>query len=137
MDFFTRVMRLYSAFFEGVWTGKRQQPKKFNADLSPTSKVAEMSYSADYAPMHYPNSNMADAHAEIANIQQAYDKGLTKGQDMIIIMTPGKVCDYCFSDAVAMAKACELRSLTIHETLTGDKLYWEEGMTKFSVSAME
>lgn len=56
---------------------------------------------------------------------------------MIIIMTPGKVCDYCFSDAVAMAKACELRSLTIHETLTGDKLYWEEGMTKFSVSAME
>lgn len=90
-----------------------------------------------YVPKHYPNGNMADAHAEIATIQQAYDRGLTKGEDMTITMNPGRLCDYCFSDAVAMAKACELRSLTIHESLTGDTFYWEEGMTKFSVSAME
>ena len=28
----------------------------------------------------YPNANMRDAHAEIGAIQQAYEKGVTKGK---------------------------------------------------------
>ncbi|MFK3798501.1 PAAR domain-containing protein [Pseudomonas sp. NPDC088444] len=78
----------------------------------------------------FPNGNMADAHAEVAVIQQAYEKGLTKNADMVMTVHGKRVCDYCRSDLASMAKASELRSLSIYERESGELLYWEFGMTR-------
>jgi filamentous hemagglutinin len=75
---------------------------------------------------------MASAHAEVGVIQQAYDRGLTKGRDMTMNVEGLKVCDYCKSDLVSMAKEAELKSLTIHEEVSGKILNWEQGMRKFT-----
>lgn len=84
-----------------------------------------------------PNGNMADAHAEVGLIQQAYESGMTKGQDMTMTVTGKAVCDYCRSDVVSMAKAAELKSLAIHEDVTGRMLTWEQGMKRFIVGKSE
>ncbi|WP_372390519.1 hypothetical protein ACCQ05_12255 [Xanthomonas sp. NCPPB 3582] len=41
---------------------------------------------ADLIPPGAPNSNMSNAHAEIATIQRAYDSGLTQGQEMSMVV---------------------------------------------------
>jgi uncharacterized Zn-binding protein involved in type VI secretion len=78
-----------------------------------------------------PNGNMASAHAEVGVIQQAYDRGLTKGRDMTMNVAGKEVCGYCRSDVVSMAKAAELQSLTIYEKASGKILNWEQGMKRF------
>lgn len=137
MSFFARALKAISAFIEKQLAQFFMAVDTAGQQSSPKSIEMRACDHTGYVPKHYPNGNMADAHAEVGTLQQAYERGLTKGEDMKITLNPGKVCDYCFSDMVAMAKACELRSLTIHEALTGDMFYWEEGMKKFSVSAME
>ncbi|WP_254902647.1 cytidine deaminase-like fold-containing protein [Cedecea sp. NFIX57] len=80
-----------------------------------------------------PNGNMGTAHAEVGVIQQAYDKGMTNGKDMLMSVKGEPVCSYCLSDIKAMADRAGLKSLTIFEEGTGRTLYWEAGAKKFRI----
>lgn len=62
----------------------------------------------------YPNANMAEAHAEIGAIQQAYEKGVTKGKDMVIHVQGRDVCSYCRNDIATAARKAGLKSVTVH-----------------------
>jgi hypothetical protein len=79
-----------------------------------------------------PNGNMADAHAEVGAIQQAFDAGKTKGSDMSMNVTGKDVCSYSKGDIAAMAEKSGLNSLTINATdrATGASkvYYWRPGM---------
>ncbi|WP_312999068.1 hypothetical protein, partial [Leclercia sp.] len=81
---------------------------------------------------NYPNGNMGTAHAEVGVIQQAFEKGMTNDRNMLMSVSGEKVCSYCSSDLVKMAQKSGLKSLTIYEEKSGDVLYWESGMTKFT-----
>ena len=92
---------------------------------------------ADKVPAGDPNSNMANAHAEVAVIQRAYDAGLTKGQDMSIVVRGESVCNYCLSETTglrAMAEAAGLKSLTIIDTDAGVIRKWTPGDNRFVTS---
>ena len=80
---------------------------------------------------NFPNGNMGTAHAEIGVIQQAYEKGMTNGRDMLMSVSGEPLCTYCLSDVKAMAAKSGLKSLTIYEEFSGDVLYWEAGTKKF------
>lgn len=79
-----------------------------------------------------PNGNMADAHAEIGVIQQAYDAGKTGGADMSMSVAGKDVCGYCKGDIAAAADKAGLNSLTINavDDVTGmsKTYYWSSGM---------
>ena len=62
----------------------------------------------------YPNSNMENAHAEIGAIQQAYDRGVTKGKSMVINVQGKDVYDYCKNDIATAAEKAGLKSVTVH-----------------------
>ncbi|KDN13839.1 cytidine deaminase-like fold-containing protein [Snodgrassella communis] len=83
-----------------------------------------------------PNGDMSSAHAEIGALQQAADKGVTKGADAVMKVTGKDLCDYCQKDVVAMAKASKLNSLKIYaETDDAYKFYeWEAGMARFKIT---
>ncbi|HCL3371427.1 DUF637 domain-containing protein, partial [Pseudomonas aeruginosa] len=76
----------------------------------------------------HPNGNMADAHAEIGVIQQAYNAGKTTGADMALKVEGKAVCSYCRGDIAAAAEKAGLNSLQINEVTTGKTLYWKPGM---------
>ncbi|HBO9424756.1 TPA: hypothetical protein L5E93_005683 [Pseudomonas aeruginosa] len=76
----------------------------------------------------HPNGNMADAHAEIGVIQQAYNAGKTTGADMALKVEGKAVCSYCRGDIAAAAEKAGLNSLQINEVTTGRTLYWKPGM---------
>lgn len=84
-----------------------------------------------------PNGNMADAHAEVGVIQQAYDAGKTSGADMSMTVSGKDVCRYCRGDIAASAEKAGLNSLTVSATddLTGlPKTYvWQPGMKSLKV----
>ena len=79
---------------------------------------------------------MCDAHAEIGVIQQAYDAGLTQGQDMTIVVRGRAVCDFCQASRNGLAVAAEragLNRLVIVDT-TGQSgkpitYVWTRGTT--------
>ncbi|WP_272847504.1 VENN motif pre-toxin domain-containing protein [Pantoea ananatis] len=80
-----------------------------------------------------PNSNMANAHAEIGAIQQAYNAGKTQDANLTINVACKDVCSYCRGDiAAAAAQASGAKSVTINavDDKTGlPKTYvWEPGM---------
>lgn len=85
----------------------------------------------------YPNGNMADAHAEIGVIQQAYDAGKTQGQSMSMNVTGKDVCGYCQGDIAAAAEKSGLKSLTVNaiDNITGAPkiYYWVPGMKSIKV----
>ncbi|MDQ9111099.1 cytidine deaminase-like fold-containing protein, partial [Pseudomonas aeruginosa] len=76
----------------------------------------------------HPNGNMADAHAEIGIIQQAYNAGKTTGADMALKVEGKAVCSYCRGDIAAAVEKAGLNSLQINEVTTGRTLYWKPGM---------
>jgi filamentous hemagglutinin len=80
-----------------------------------------------------PNGNMGTAHAEVGVIQQAYEKGMTNGKDMLMSVNGEKVCSYCLSDIKIMAEKSGLKSLTLFEETTGRTLYWQTGTKGFRV----
>lgn len=79
-----------------------------------------------------PNGNMADAHAEIGVIQQAYNAGKTQGADMTMSVAGKDVCGFCKGDIAAAAEKSGLSSLTIQaiDDVTGlpKKYNWVPGM---------
>ncbi|MCU9997596.1 hypothetical protein H0G77_00480 [[Pasteurella] aerogenes] len=75
---------------------------------------------------------MAEAHAEIGAIQQAYEKGATKGKDMVIHVQGRDVCTYCRNDIATAAKKAGLKSVTVHAIDEKEKLHiytWSSGQT--------
>ena len=82
----------------------------------------------------YPNSNMQNAHAEIGAIQQAYDRGETKGKSMTIIVQGKDVCTYCRNDIAIAAEKAGLEFVTIHavdnKTNLPKTYIWSKGQTK-------
>ncbi|WP_161779425.1 VENN motif pre-toxin domain-containing protein [Pantoea ananatis] len=79
-----------------------------------------------------PNSIMANAHAEIGAIQQAYNAGKTQDANLTINVAGKDVCSYCRGDIAAAAQASGAKSVTINavDDKTGlPKTYvWEPGM---------
>ncbi|MGX9311093.1 VENN motif pre-toxin domain-containing protein [Pantoea ananatis] len=79
-----------------------------------------------------PNSNMANAHAEIGAIQQAYNAGKTQDANLTINVACKDVCSYCRGDIASAAQASGAKSVTINavDDKTGlPKTYvWEPGM---------
>ncbi|WP_225088002.1 VENN motif pre-toxin domain-containing protein [Pectobacterium colocasium] len=79
-----------------------------------------------------PNSSMANAHAEIGVIQQAYNAGKTQNANLTINVAGKDVCSYCRGDIAAAAQASGAKSVTINavDDKTGlPKTYvWESGM---------
>ncbi|WKE65263.1 hypothetical protein PVT67_16600 [Gallaecimonas kandeliae] len=84
---------------------------------------------SDLIPPGKPNSTMANAHAEVAVIQRAYDKGLTSGRNMSIVVRGEEVCSYCQSSTNIMAAAerAGLNSLKLVEAETGKTFTWTRG----------
>ncbi|MDR0672218.1 MAG: hypothetical protein LBF93_00860 [Zoogloeaceae bacterium] len=59
----------------------------------------------------FPNGTVADSHAEIGVIQQAYNAGKTQGAEMSMIVYGKDVCGYCKGDIAAAADVAGLKSL--------------------------
>lgn len=57
---------------------------------------------------------------------------MTNDRNMLMPVSSEKVCSYCSSDLVKIAQKSELKSLTIYEEKSGDVLYLDSGMTKFT-----
>lgn len=78
-----------------------------------------------------PNGTVADSHAEIGVIQQAY-AGKTQGAEMSMTVSGKDVCGYCKGDIAAAANAAGLKSLTVQavDNATGlpKTYYWLPGM---------
>ncbi|MFY1665687.1 PAAR domain-containing protein [Pseudomonas sp. Pseu.R1] len=118
-------------------TNQRARPAAKSEPNHLTLISEEVAANASKNSKPYPNGNMADAHAEVGVIQQAYEAGLTKGADMVIKVVGKNVCSYCKSDLILMAKAAGLRSLTVNEDLSGKALIWRLGMERFSGSKVK
>jgi hypothetical protein len=84
---------------------------------------------SDLVPPGKPNSNMANAHAEVGLVQQAYDAGLTQGQSMTIVVRGEAVCTYCqqSTNLIAAANRAGLNSLQVVDTVAGRTYLWIRG----------
>ncbi|MFC5476383.1 hemagglutinin repeat-containing protein [Paraherbaspirillum soli] len=98
----------------------------------PTLIADRVTAKAEATGKPLPNGNMADAHAEIGVIQQAYNAGKTQGTDMVMNVTGKDVCGYCKGDIAAAAEQAGLKSLTVQakDEVTGmpKTYYWTQGM---------
>ena len=77
---------------------------------------------------------MANAHAEIGVIQQAFDSGLTQGQSMTIVVRGEAVCTCCKMSAnlIAAADRAGLNSLTVVDSVAGKTYTWTRGNSGWS-----
>ena len=89
---------------------------------------------SDLIPPGAPNSTMANAHAEVGLIQQAYGAGLTRGQPMTIVVRGEAVCTFCQSsnNLIAAADRAGLSSLTVVDTVAGKTYTWTRGNSGWS-----
>ncbi|MFM0739263.1 PAAR domain-containing protein [Paraburkholderia xenovorans] len=103
----------------------------------PTLIADRVSAKAEATGKALPNGNMADAHAEIGAIQQAFDAGTTQGANMSMTVTGKDVCGFCKGDIAAAADKAGLNSLTIQaeDDVTGlpKTYYWSPGMKSIKV----
>lgn len=67
---------------------------------------------------------MANAHAEIGLIQQAFDAGLTRGQGMTIVVRGEEVCSFCKTNLTAAADRSGLNNLKVVDTVKGRVYEW-------------
>lgn len=75
---------------------------------------------------------MANAHAEVGLIQQAYNAGLTQGQSMTIVVRGQEGCSFCGRDLPAMADRAGLNSLTVVDGASGQIYQWNAGSKGWS-----
>ncbi|WP_307745046.1 hemagglutinin repeat-containing protein [uncultured Pantoea sp.] len=115
-------------------TNQGNRPDFFLGDASKPTLINDVVQAKvmNQPDKNFPNGNMATAHAEVGTIQQAYDQGMTAGRSMEMRVSGKPVCGYCLSDVKSMAEKSGLKSLTIFEEKSGDTLYWEKGMKKFT-----
>jgi filamentous hemagglutinin len=108
------------------------QTAKIGATNDPTLIADRVAAKTEAKGKPFPNGTVADSHAEIGVIQQAFNAGKTKGADMSMAVSGKDVCGYCKGDIAAAADAAGLRSLTIHavdeKTLLPKTYYWQPGM---------
>lgn len=96
-------------------TNQRARAEKYANPNKPTliaESVASKPPMKDGSPR--PNGNMAEAHAEIGAIQQAYERGVTQGKDMVIYVQGKDVCGHCRQDIALAAEKAGLKSITVH-----------------------
>lgn len=111
-------------------TNQRARPPELANKDDPTAIVDRVDKKKKRNP-DYPNGNMADAHAEIGAMEQAYRAGLAKDADLVINVTGRDVCNYCKGDISAMAKQVGAKSVTIHaidEKNIARDYIWKPGM---------
>ncbi|MEN4890618.1 VENN motif pre-toxin domain-containing protein [Erwinia billingiae] len=115
-------------------TNQGNRPDFFLGDASKPTLIDDVVQAKiiNQPDKNFPNGNMATAHAEVGTIQQAYEQGMTAGRSMEMSVSGKPVCGYCLSDIKSMAEKSGLKSLTIFEEKSGDTLYWEKGMKKFT-----
>ena len=115
------------AVFEDV-----NQTAKVGATNEPTLIADRVAAKAEAQGKLLPNGTVADSHAEIGIIQQAYNAGKTQGAEMFMTVSGKDVCGYCKGDIAAAADAAGLKSLTVQavDDVTGlpKTYYWEPGM---------
>lgn len=106
------------------------QRAKANPTLRPTLIADRVNAKIAKDGVARPNGTIADSHAEIGVIQQAYDAGKTKNASMVMRVEGKDVCSYCKGDIAAAAEIAGLKKLTITATEKGTtKIYsWQPGM---------
>ncbi|MFD1246036.1 cytidine deaminase-like fold-containing protein [Paralysiella testudinis] len=80
-----------------------------------------------------PNSNMNNAHAEIAAMQRLYEKTSTQGKELTLQVKGKEVCSHCLSDIKNMGQKMGLKSVTVYEEVTGKRLIWQKGNKKWII----
>ena len=73
-----------------------------------------------------------EACAIVGAIQQAYEKGVTKGKNMVIHVQGRYVCTHCRQDIASAAEKAGLKSVTVHAVDDKNKLRtytWIQGQT--------
>ncbi|ANH68317.1 hemagglutinin repeat-containing protein [Mitsuaria sp. 7] len=110
------------AYVDGISlfdTNQMARPSKSASSSKPT-------LIADLIAPGNPNSNMANAHAEIGVIQQAYDANMTQGRTMTIVVRGEPVCTFCMTtDNIATAaQRAGLARLELVDTIAGKTYIW-------------
>ncbi|MBK8800724.1 MAG: hypothetical protein IPN71_01430 [Fibrobacteres bacterium] len=80
----------------------------------------------------FPNWKHLNLHAEGGLLYQLYRAGLTRGAKIVITVEGRKVCGFCLKDLIELAKALEIKELTVFEKnsfneLPPETLFWKEG----------
>ena len=108
------------------------QTAKVGASNEPTLIADRIAAKVEAQGKPFPNGTVADSHAEIGVIQQAYSAGKTQGAEMSMSVAGKDVCGFCKGDIAAAANAAGLKSLTIKavDDITGlpKTYYWQPGM---------
>jgi hypothetical protein len=108
------------------------QKAKSGASNEPTLIADRVTAKAEASGKPFPNGTVAESHAEIGVIQQAYDAGKTLGSTMSMTVSGKDVCGFCKGDIAAAAEASGLKSLTVkaidNQTGLPKTYYWEPGM---------
>ncbi|WP_228768291.1 hypothetical protein [Limnohabitans sp. DM1] len=108
------------------------QAAKIGATNEPTLIANRVAAKTEAQGKPFPNGTVADSHAEIGVIQQAYNAGKTQGSGMSMTVSGKDVCGYCKGDIAAAADAAGLKSLTVQavDNVTGlpKTYYWQPGM---------
>lgn len=108
------------------------QTAKIGATNEPTLIADRVAAKTEAQGKPFPNGTVADSHAEIGVIQQAYNAGKTQGSGMSMTVSGKDVCGYCKGDIAAAAEAAGLKSLTVQavDNVTGlpKTYYWQPGM---------
>jgi filamentous hemagglutinin len=107
------------------------QSAKIGVSNEPTLIADRIAAKVEAKGKPFPNGTVADSHAEIGVIQQAYDAGKTQGSGMLMNVTGKDVCGYCKGDIAAAADAAGLNSLTVKsvdEAGVSRTYYWQPGM---------
>lgn len=108
------------------------QSAKINSPKKPTLIADRINAKIVKDGKNRPNNTLADSHAEIGVIQQAYEAGRTRNASMSMEVKGKDICGYCKGDIAAAAEIAGLKALTIKATdnITGKTInyYWQPGM---------
>jgi filamentous hemagglutinin len=115
------------AVFEDV-----NQTAKIGTTNEPTLIADRVAAKTEAKGKPFPNGTIAESHAEIGVIQQAYNAGKTQGAEMSMTVSGKDVCGYCKGDIAAAADAAGLKYMTVQavDNVTGlpKTYYWQPGM---------
>jgi hypothetical protein len=81
----------------------------------------------------WPNVRMAVAHAEVSVLLQIIEAAQAKGEDLFLEVEGQDVCDFCRCHLVLLAKAEEVKSLTVEARDGSGELrsyFWRPGMPR-------
>ena len=120
--------RVFEDINPTLWPGADSSTKTFISDFVEAKPPREGGY---------PNSNMANAHAEIGVAQQIRNAGIGKDSNVVMEVEGLDVCGFCQKDLVQAAIKDEYSSLTVRSVSNKTGLpktyYWEPGMNRFKI----